>query len=178
VMRGLHACTCAAAYIMLDPQNDVHRCTIILSLPSQLETDVLAHDILDMVRRSRELWQRLRCILLQHCRADGCMQSICQCYRSGIRISSDILRSRMRTTGITETTFSNMPYMCLSYPFEDDRDCNDAASLHRRPNYIYRPVGSKIGTVTVHDQWYSSRHPIDSGVNLESNQDICAFVSG
>jgi hypothetical protein len=38
----------------------------------------------------------------------------------------------------------------LSVPYVSELSgdkCNDAASLHRRPNYIYRPTGSKISKI-------------------------------
>ena len=66
--------------IALNPQNDARR-TIILSLPPQLETDVLSRDIVDAVRRSHEFQQRFRRILFQLYWADGCADLYA--YRSG-----------------------------------------------------------------------------------------------
>ncbi|KAJ7232691.1 G-protein alpha subunit-domain-containing protein [Mycena rebaudengoi] len=63
--------------ISLAPQNDARRATI-LAFPGQIEADILPRDVADAVRG---LWRD-----------------------PGVK-EADILRSRVKTTGITETTF-------------------------------------------------------------------------
>lgn len=96
--------------IQLSPQNDARR-SIILSLPPQLEGDVLPRDIADAVRglwkdtgvkeavrRSREFQLNDSAVYyftaIDRMAAPGYMPT-----------DQDILRSRVKTTGITETTF-------------------------------------------------------------------------
>jgi guanine nucleotide-binding protein G(i) subunit alpha len=96
--------------ISLDPRNDARR-SIILSLPIQIEADVLPRDIADAVRG---LW-----------RDPGVKQAVARSNEFQLNDSAvyyfnaidrmggpgylptdqDILRSRVKTTGITETTF-------------------------------------------------------------------------
>ncbi|KAJ7253182.1 hypothetical protein C8J57DRAFT_630408 [Mycena rebaudengoi] len=96
--------------ISLSPQNDACRATI-LAFPGQIEADILPRDVADAVRG---LW-----------RDPGVKEAVCRSrefqlndsavyYFSSIeRMASndylptdqDILRSRVKTTGITETTF-------------------------------------------------------------------------
>ena len=96
--------------IQLAPQNDARR-SVILSLPMQLETDVLASDIADSVRglwkdpgvreavsRSREF--QLNDSAVYYFNAIDRMSA-----PNYLPTDQDILRSRVKTTGITETTF-------------------------------------------------------------------------
>ncbi|KAG5735552.1 Guanine nucleotide-binding protein subunit alpha [Termitomyces sp. T112] len=96
--------------ITLDPQNDVCR-HIILSLPSQIEADVLPHDVSEAVRtlwrdpaikeavsRSREF--QLNDSAIYYFNAIERMSK-----SNYLPTDQDILRSRVKTTGITETTF-------------------------------------------------------------------------
>ncbi|KAI0076150.1 heterotrimeric G protein alpha subunit B [Panus rudis PR-1116 ss-1] len=96
--------------IPLSPQNDARR-SIILSLPPQLESDVLPGDVADALKGLwrdpgvREAVRRSREYQLN--------DSATYYFNSLDRMSSpgymptdqDILRSRVKTTGITETTF-------------------------------------------------------------------------
>lgn len=96
--------------IQLSPQNDARR-FIILNLPMQLEGDVLPSDVADAVRglwrdpgvreavsRSREFQLNDSAVYyfnaIDRMAAPGYMPT-----------DQDILRSRVKTTGITETTF-------------------------------------------------------------------------
>ncbi|THH23211.1 hypothetical protein EUX98_g7972 [Antrodiella citrinella] len=96
--------------IQLAPQNDARR-SVVLSLPLQLETDVLASDIADAVRglwkdpavreavsRSREF--QLNDSAIYYFNAIDRMSQ-----PNFMPTDQDILRSRVKTTGITETTF-------------------------------------------------------------------------
>ncbi|OBZ70966.1 Guanine nucleotide-binding protein subunit alpha [Grifola frondosa] len=96
--------------IQLSPQNDARR-SIILSLPGQLECDMLPHDVADAVRglwkdpgvkeavrRSREF--QLNDSAVYYFNAIDRMSSSVY-----LPTDQDILRSRVKTTGITETTF-------------------------------------------------------------------------
>jgi guanine nucleotide-binding protein G(i) subunit alpha len=96
--------------ISLAPQNDARR-AIVLSLPMQIEADVLPRDVVDAVRGLwrdpgvREAVRRSREFQLN--------DSAVYYFNSIERMASpgylpndqDILRSRVKTTGITETTF-------------------------------------------------------------------------
>jgi len=96
--------------IALAPQNDARR-NIILSLPPQIEADVLPRDVADAiralwrdsgikeaVRRSREF--QLNDSAVYYFNAIERMAAI-----NYLPTDQDILRSRVQTTGITETTF-------------------------------------------------------------------------
>ncbi|KAJ3997194.1 guanine nucleotide binding protein alpha subunit, partial [Lentinula boryana] len=96
--------------LFLTPSNDARRATV-LSLPGQLEVDVMPRDVADAirglwndpavkeaVRRSREFQLNDSAVYyfnsIDRMSAPGYMPS-----------DQDILRSRVKTTGITETTF-------------------------------------------------------------------------
>lgn len=96
--------------ISLSPQNDARR-AVILSLPPQIEGDILPNDVADAVRglwrdpgvqeavrRSREFQLNDSAVYyfnsIDRMAAPGYMPT-----------DQDILRSRVKTTGITETTF-------------------------------------------------------------------------
>jgi guanine nucleotide-binding protein G(i) subunit alpha len=96
--------------LALSPQNDARR-AVILSLPGQIEADVLPNDVADAirslwrdqavkeaVRRSREFQLNDSAVYyfnaIDRMAAPGYMPT-----------DQDILRSRVKTTGITETTF-------------------------------------------------------------------------
>ncbi|KAF9066698.1 heterotrimeric G protein alpha subunit B [Rhodocollybia butyracea] len=96
--------------LALTPQNDARRATI-LALPMQIEVDVLPRDVADAirslwkdpgvkeaVRRSREFQLNDSAVYyfssIDRMAAPGYMPT-----------DQDILRSRVKTTGITETTF-------------------------------------------------------------------------
>jgi len=94
----------------LAPQNDAHRATI-LSLPAQIETDVLPRDVSDAVR---SLWRDPA--VQEAVRRSHEFQlndSVVYYFDAIDRISlpsylptdQDILRSSVKTTGITETAF-------------------------------------------------------------------------
>ena len=96
--------------LALSPQNDARRATI-LALPPQIEAEVLPGDVADAiqflwqdssiqeaVRRSREF--QLNDSAIYYFNAMDRMAS-----PSYIPTDQDILRSRVKTTGITETTF-------------------------------------------------------------------------
>jgi len=96
--------------LALSPQNDARRATI-LALPLQIEADTLPADvadairslwrdpsILDAVRRSREF--QLNVSAVYYFNAIERMASA-----SYLPTDQDILRSRVKTTGIAETTF-------------------------------------------------------------------------
>jgi len=96
--------------LTLAPQNDARR-AIILSLPLQLEADVLPRDVADAVRLLwrdpgvREAVRRAREFQLNDS-AVYYFSSIDRMAAPGYLPSDqDILRSRVKTTGITETTF-------------------------------------------------------------------------
>jgi len=96
--------------ISLAPQNDARRATI-LSLPPQIEGDILPRDVADAiralwrdpgikeaVRRSREF--QLNDSAVYYFNSIERMST-----SSYLPTDQDILRSRVKTTGITETTF-------------------------------------------------------------------------
>lgn len=96
--------------IALDPRNDARR-HIILSLPPQIEADVLPRDVSDAIRtlwrdpaikeavsRSREF--QLNDSAIYYFNAIDRMST-----PNYLPTDQDILRSRVKTTGITETTF-------------------------------------------------------------------------
>lgn len=96
--------------ISLSPQNDARR-AIIMALPPQIEADVLPRDVADAVRalwrdpgvkeavrRSREF--QLNDSAVYYFNAMDRMAG-----PSYLPTDQDILRSRVKTTGITETTF-------------------------------------------------------------------------
>lgn len=96
--------------IQLSPHNDARR-SIVLSLPGQLEGDILPNDIADAVRglwmdagvreavsRSREF--QLNDSAIYYFNMVDRMAS-----HDYMPTDQDILRSRVKTTGITETTF-------------------------------------------------------------------------
>jgi guanine nucleotide-binding protein G(i) subunit alpha len=96
--------------IPLQPQNDARR-AIILALPSQIEGEVLPRDVADAVRG---LWRDPG---VQHAvsRSREFQLNDSTVYYFGaidrmadpryLPTDQDILRSRVKTTGITETTF-------------------------------------------------------------------------
>lgn len=96
--------------ISLAPQNDARR-TTILSLPPQIEGDVLPRDIGDAIRALwrdsgiKEAVRRSREFQLN----DSAVYYFNSIDRMGgpnyLPTDQDILRSRVKTTGITETTF-------------------------------------------------------------------------
>lgn len=96
--------------LALSPQNDARRATV-LALPPQIEADILPADVADAVRslwrdasvqeavrRSREF--QLNDSAVYYFNAIDRMAS-----PSYLPTDQDILRSRVKTTGITETTF-------------------------------------------------------------------------
>ncbi|KAG6875613.1 Guanine nucleotide-binding protein subunit alpha [Termitomyces sp. T32_za158] len=96
--------------LALDPQNDAHS-NIVLSLPSQIEADVFPCDVSDAMRslwrdpaikeavsRSREF--QLNDSAIYYFNAIDRMSAL-----KYLPTDQDILRSRVKTTGITETTF-------------------------------------------------------------------------
>ena len=96
--------------LALAPQNDARRATI-LSLPAQIEADVLPADVSDAVR---SLWRDPAVQEAVNRSREFQLNDSAVYYFSAIeRMSSpsylptdqDILRSRVKTTGITETTF-------------------------------------------------------------------------
>ncbi|CCM03889.1 uncharacterized protein FIBRA_06040 [Fibroporia radiculosa] len=96
--------------IQLNPQNDARK-SVILSLPVQIEGDILAADIIDSVRGLwndpgvKEAVSRSREFQLNDS-AVYYFNSIDRMSAPGyLPTDQDILRSRVKTTGITETTF-------------------------------------------------------------------------
>jgi guanine nucleotide-binding protein G(i) subunit alpha len=96
--------------ITLNPQNDARR-AILLSLPLQIEADILPKDVVDAIRGLwrdtgiREAVRRSREFQLNDS-AVYYFNSIDRMSAPGYLPSDqDILRSRVKTTGITETTF-------------------------------------------------------------------------
>ena len=96
--------------IALSPQNDARR-AVILSLPMQIEAEILPRDVSDAVRG---LWQDQSVKeAVRRSREFQLNDSAVYYFNSMDRMSSagymptdqDILRSRVKTTGITETTF-------------------------------------------------------------------------
>ena len=96
--------------ISLTPQNDARR-TTILSLPPQIEGDVLPRDVGDAIRA---LWRDTGIKeAVRRSREFQLNDSAVYYFNSIDRMSAtnylptdqDILRSRVKTTGITETTF-------------------------------------------------------------------------
>jgi len=96
--------------LALVPQNDTRR-SIVLSMPPQIEADVMPRDVAEAirslwrdpavheaVRRSREF--QLNDSAIYYFNAIDRM-----CQPSYQPTDQDILRSRVKTTGITETTF-------------------------------------------------------------------------
>lgn len=96
--------------IQLSPQNDARR-AVILSLPVQLECDTLAPDIADAVRGlwkdpgMREAVRRSREFQLNDSAVYYFAAIDRMCAPGYMPTDQDILRSRVKTTGITETTF-------------------------------------------------------------------------
>jgi len=96
--------------ISLAPQNDARR-AIVMSLPMQIEADVLPRDVSDAIRG---LWRDpgVRAAV-RRSREFQLNDSAVYYFNSMDRMASpgylptdqDILRSRVKTTGITETTF-------------------------------------------------------------------------
>ncbi|KAK0462408.1 heterotrimeric G-protein alpha subunit, GPA1-like protein [Desarmillaria tabescens] len=96
--------------LSLSPQNDARRATIV-ALPGQLETDVLPRDVADAIRSLwrdpgvREAVRRSREFQLNDS-AVYYFNSLDRMAGPGyMPTDQDILRSRVKTTGITETTF-------------------------------------------------------------------------
>jgi len=96
--------------ISLAPQNDARR-AIIMSMPAQIEADVLPRDVGDAVRA---LWRDPGVKeAVRRSREFQLNDSAVYYFNSMERMSApgylptdqDILRSRVKTTGITETTF-------------------------------------------------------------------------
>ena len=96
--------------IQLSPQNDARR-SVILSLPGQIEGEILPRDVSDAVRG---LWKDPGVKeAVSRSREFQLNDSAVYYFNSIDRMSShgymptdqDILRSRVKTTGITETTF-------------------------------------------------------------------------
>ena len=96
--------------ISLAPQNDARR-TTILSLPPQIEGDILPRDVADAIRA---LWRDPGIKeAVRRAREFQLNDSAVYYFNSIERMSApsylptdqDILRSRVKTTGITETTF-------------------------------------------------------------------------
>ncbi|EJU04442.1 G protein alpha-subunit [Dacryopinax primogenitus] len=96
--------------IPLNPANDARR-DVVLSLPSQLETEMMPRDVADAirglwaddgvkeaVRRSREFQLNDSAVYYFNCLDRMASPSY-------LPTDQDILRSRVKTTGITETTF-------------------------------------------------------------------------
>ena len=96
--------------IHLNPQNDARR-SIVLSLPGQIEGDVMPRDVADAIRglwkdpSVREAVSRSREFQLN----DSAVYYFNMIDRMAapnyMPTDQDILRSRVKTTGITETTF-------------------------------------------------------------------------
>lgn len=96
--------------ITLSPQNDARR-AVVLALPIQIEGDVLPRDVVDAVRGLwrdggvKEAVRRSREFQLNDS-AVYYFNSIDRMSAPGyLPTDQDILRSRVKTTGITETTF-------------------------------------------------------------------------
>jgi len=96
--------------LSLSPQNDARR-AIILSLPQQIEAEILPRDVTDAVRglwrdpATKEAVRRSREFQLNDS-AVYYFNSMDRMSSSGyVPTDQDILRSRVKTTGITETTF-------------------------------------------------------------------------
>ena len=96
--------------IQLSPQNDARR-SIILTLPAQLESETLPGDIADALKSLwkdpgvREAVSRSREFQLNDS-ATYYFNSLDRMASAAyIPTDQDILRSRVKTTGITETTF-------------------------------------------------------------------------
>lgn len=96
--------------LALAPQNDARRATI-LALPMQIEVDVLPRDVADAIR---SLWKDPGVKeAVRRSREFQLNDSAVYYFNSIDRMSGpgymptdqDILRSRVKTTGITETTF-------------------------------------------------------------------------
>ena len=96
--------------IQLSPQNDARR-SIVLSLPGQIEGEILPRDVSDSIRG---LWKDPGIKeAVSRSREFQLNDSAVYYFNSIDRMSShgymptdqDILRSRVKTTGITETTF-------------------------------------------------------------------------
>lgn len=96
--------------IQLSPQNDARR-SVVLSLPGQIEGDIMPRDVADSIRglwkdpavkeavaRSREF--QLNDSAVYYFNAIDRMAA-----PNYMPTDQDILRSRVKTTGITETTF-------------------------------------------------------------------------
>ena len=96
--------------LALAPQNDARRATI-LSMPTQIEADTMPRDVGDAIRSLwrdpavQEAVRRAREFQLNDS-AVYYFNSIDRMSQSSyMPIDQDILRSRVKTTGITETTF-------------------------------------------------------------------------
>ena len=96
--------------LQLAPQNDARR-SVILSLPGQIEADVLPNDVADAIRALwrdpavKEAVRRSREFQLNDS-AVYYFNAIDRMANPGyMPTDQDILRSRVKTTGITETTF-------------------------------------------------------------------------
>ena len=96
--------------LALSPQNDARRATI-LALPPQIEADALPSDVADAIR---SLWRDASIQeAVRRSREFQLNDSAIYYFNSIDRMASpsylptdqDILRSRVKTTGITETTF-------------------------------------------------------------------------
>jgi len=96
--------------LTLAPQNDARR-AVILAMPPQIEADVLPRDVADAIRT---LWRDPGVQeAVRRSREFQLNDSAVYYFNSIDRMSSpnflptdqDILRSRVKTTGITETTF-------------------------------------------------------------------------
>ena len=96
--------------IPLTPQNDARR-AVIMSMPMQIEADILPPDVVDAIR---SLWKDPGVRqAVQRSREFQLNDSAVYYFNSIDRMAApnymptdqDILRSRVKTTGITETTF-------------------------------------------------------------------------
>jgi len=96
--------------LALAPQNDARRATI-LSMPAQIEADTMPRDVADAIR---SLWRDPAVQeAVRRAREFQLNDSAVYYFNSIDRMSQssymptdqDILRSRVKTTGITETTF-------------------------------------------------------------------------
>lgn len=96
--------------LQLAPQNDARRATV-LALPGQIEAEVLPRDVVDAIRNLwrdpgvKEAVRRSREFQLNDS-AVYYFVAIDRMAQPGyLPTDQDILRSRVKTTGITETTF-------------------------------------------------------------------------
>ena len=144
--------------LALSPQNDARHATI-LALPPQIEADILPADVSDAIRslgRDLSIQEAVR----RSCEFqlnDSAIYYFSAMDRmaspSYLPTDQDILRSRVKTTGITETTFKVGE---LTYKLFDVGGQRSERKKQKNPVFGWSVAGAEMKT---HAHWIqSSRH--------------------